>query len=189
MRLLFVALFLILQTVLVPVNAREVAGVNIPEQVKVANEASPLQLNGAGIREKFFMDIYVGALYLPKKANSVSQILDMPGAKRVVMHFLYKQVKKTKLTNGWTDGFQDNNTKAQFKTLKPRLDQFNTLFRTVKRGDVIRLDYVPAKGTQVWVNDTLAGTVSGQDFYQALLKVWLGDKPADAKLKTAMLGR
>lgn len=189
MRSLLVVLFLITQIVLVPAHAREVAGVNVPEQVTIANGTSPLQLNGAGVREKFFIDIYVGGLYLPKKTGNVSQIIDMPGAKRVVMHFLYKEVKKTKLTDGWTDGFRNNHTKAQFKVLKSRLDQFNALFHTIKRGEFICLDYIPAKGTQVWINETLAGTVPGQDFYQALLKVWLGDKPADSKLKAAMLGQ
>jgi hypothetical protein len=33
------------------------------------------------------------------------------------------------------------------------------------------------------------GTVQGEDFYRALLKVWLGDKPADKGLKKAWLGK
>ncbi|NOX76798.1 MAG: chalcone isomerase, partial [Gammaproteobacteria bacterium] len=47
--------------------ALEVAKVNIPEQIKLAD--TTLTLNGAGIRSKFFFDIYVGALYLPQKTR------------------------------------------------------------------------------------------------------------------------
>lgn len=48
---------------------------------------------------------------------------------------------------------------------------------------------MPRKGTQVWINGTLKGSVAGEDFSQALLKIWLGKKPADADLKEAMLGK
>ncbi len=74
------------------------------------------------------------------------------------------------------------------QSLQQRLNDFNHLFRTVARGDVIVLDYVPGKGTSVSINNELQGTVPGHDFNQALLKVWLGDEPADDDLKEAMLG-
>ena len=74
------------------------------------------------------------------------------------------------------------------KTLQDRINQFNSLFTTVHKGDVIRLDYLPGEGTQVRLNGTLKGSVSGEDFSRALLKIWLGSKPADANLKEAMLG-
>jgi hypothetical protein len=47
---------------------------------------------------------------------------------------------------------------------------------------------MPDEGTQVWINDMLKGSVPGEDFSRALLKIWLGSKPADAGLKDAMLG-
>lgn len=112
----------------------------------------------------------------------------MPGQKRILMHFLYDEVAKEKLTDGWNDGFENNNTAEQFTTLKPRLGKFNAMFQTVKKGDVILLDYLPGIGTEVHINEQVKGTVLGEDFYQALLKVWLGDDPADDDLKNAMLG-
>ena len=165
---------------------REIAGVNVPETVTIKNKG--LVLNGAGIRKKLFVKVYVGALYLTDKQTTTSQILSDPGAKRIVMSFLYKEVSADKLVDGWNEGFDSNNSAEELKVLQDRIDQFNSFFITVRKGDVILLDYTPDQGTQVWINDMLKGTVPGEDFSQALLKIWLGRKPADAGLKDAMLG-
>ena len=62
------------------------------------------------------------------------------------------------------------------------------MFTTVHAGDVILLDYIPGKGTIVNIRGEQQGVIEGEDFYSALLDVWLGDEPADDDLKEAMLG-
>lgn len=168
------------------VAAREIAGVAVPESVSLENKV--LVLNGAGIRKKLFMKIYVCALYLSAKRTTASEVLADPEAKRIVMSFLYKEVGVERQVEGWKKGFRDNNSAEELKGLQDRINLFNSLFTTVRKGDVIRFDYVPEEGTQVWFNDTLNGTVPGEDFFAALLKIWLGPKPAQADLKDAMLG-
>lgn len=167
-------------------GAREIAGVKLPETDTMENKA--LVLNGAGIRKKFFVKVYVGALYLTKKQTTVAQILSDPESKRIVMSFLYKEVSAEKLVSGWNEGFDSNNSAEELGVLQDRIEQFNSFFTTVHKGDVIRLDYIPEQGTRVWINDKLKGTVAGEDFSRALLKIWLGSEPADAGLKDAMLG-
>ncbi len=167
--------------------AKEVAGVNVPEQITLDN--ATLELNGAGIRTKFFFDIYIGALYLPQKTKEAATAINMDGPKRVLMHFLYKKVEKEKIIEGWNDSFESNHTREQLKALKTKLDAFNKLFVTVKRGDRIELDYLPETGTRVRINDQIKGNIPGKTFYSALLRVWLGDDPADSGLKKAMLGK
>ena len=169
------------------VSAREIAGVDVPSTVTIDNKV--LVLNGAGIRKKLFIKIYVGALYLTGRQSTVDNILNDPGAKRIVMSFLYKEVSTKKQVDAWNKGFEDNNTAKELKVLQDRINQFNLLFTTVRKGDVIRLDYLQGQGTQVWINDTLKGVVSGGDFYRALLKIWLGPNPADDGLKKAWLGK
>jgi len=167
-------------------HAKEVAGVNLPEQITLAD--TTLTLNGAGIRSKFFFDIYVGALYLPQKTRDAATATGMPGPKRVLMHFLYKEVSKEKLVDGWNDGFRNNLSRERFQALEPKLEAFNQLFTTVKRGDRITLDYLPETGTRVSINGQIKGSIPGEEFYSALLEVWLGKEPADSDLKEAMLG-
>jgi len=168
------------------VAAREIAGVAVPESVTLKNKA--LVLNGAGLRKKLFMKIYVCALYLTAKRTAASEILADPEAKRIVMSFLYKEVGVERQVEGWNKGFRDNNSGEELKGLQDRINLFNSLFTTVRKGDVIRFDYMPEEGTQVWINDTLNGIVPGEDFFAALLKIWLGPKPAEANLKDALLG-
>jgi hypothetical protein len=168
-------------------SALEIAWVDVPKSVTIENKA--LVLNGAGIRKKFFFKIYVGALYLPVKHTTVNSILNDVGGKRIVMSFLYKEVTAEDLVNGWNDGFTGNNSAKELKALQERINQFNSLFTTVHTGDEIRLDYLPGKGTQVSLNGTLKGSVPGEDFSKALLKIWLGSKPADKGLKKAWLGK
>jgi hypothetical protein len=168
------------------VSAMEIAGVDVPKSETIGNRV--LVLNGAGIRKKFFVKVYVGSLYLPVKRSTVDKILAEPDAKRIVMTFL-REVGEHKLVNAWNEGFTSNTTPTELLALKKRIDAFSSLFTTVKKGDVIRIDYLPERGTQVWINGAMKGTVSGEDFHRALLKIWLGNRPADAGLKKAWLGK
>ena len=189
LRILMASLVLIAVLSLTPsAQAVDVAGVNVPDTVKVGAAGDALQLNGAGIRKKFIIKVYVGALYLQTKTSDVSQAVSMPGAKRVLMHFLYKKVGADKLNSGWEDGFRANLKPAEYDTQQARLQKFKGFFPDMKKGDEILLDYIPGTGTEVRINGTLAGTIEGEDFYRALLLVWLGDVPADKGLKKAMLG-
>ena len=183
----WVCLTLLLMVSVQSAASREVAGVLLPESV--ISESEALVLNGAGIRKKFFIKVYVGALYLPAKRSTVKQILADPGAKRIVMSFLYKEVSAKKLVDGWNDGFAGNNSAKEMKSLQDRINKFNSLFTTVHKGDEIRLDYLPGEGTKVFINNDLKGSVQGEDFSRAILKIWLGSKPADTNLKDAMLGK
>lgn len=178
-----------LPTLQTPVRAAELAGVELPEQVQLHHAAEPLSLNGAGIRRKLFFKIYVGALYLPRPAHTPDAVLAMPDPKRVSMHFLYKEVSREKLARGWREGFENNLDPRALQGLASRLARFNKLFRTVRRGDVVELDFLPDGRTEVWINNELQGQVEGADFQRALLRVWLGRAPADEDLKRAMLNQ
>ncbi|MCK4911634.1 MAG: chalcone isomerase family protein [Thermodesulfovibrionales bacterium] len=170
-------------------HAREVAGVDVPETATLGAAKDKIVLNGAGIRKKYrVVKVYVGALYLKEKTTDVSKAVSMPGAKRVLMHFLYKKVEAAKINSGWEDGFRANLKPAEYSSLQARLNKFKGLFSDMKKGDRILLDYVPGTGTEVRINGTLAGSIEGEDFFRALLLVWLGDVPADKGLKQGMLG-
>ncbi len=167
-------------------QAMEVEGVDIPETVQV--DGKVLLLNGAGVRSKFFFDIYIGALYLTTKTDDATQAIQSKGNKCVWMHFLYDEVSREKLVDGWVSGFEKNSKKEEMAGLKERLQQFNGFFSDMKKGDNIAYDFLEGGATNVTINGKLAGSVEGADFQQALLAVWLGKKPADGDLKEGMLG-
>lgn len=183
MRFLFVAILLLVAE---PVQAKEIAGVMVQEMIKTDSGAE-LTLNGAGIRSKFFFDIYIAELYLEEPSSDVEKILASDGSRRMVMHFLYKEVGKDKIVDGWNEGFAANSDPQIVTTLQSKIDSFNEMFVDMKEGDRIELDYVPGKGTVVYVAGSEKGIIEGKEFNDALMLIWLGKKPVASKLKEQLL--
>jgi hypothetical protein len=169
-------------------QAMEVAGVDLSDKVVLQEGQAPLVLNGAGIRKKFFFKIYVGSLYLPQRESDANRIIDMDRPKRVQMDMLYSKVDKEKFVDGWNEGFAGNQSEAELKPLRERIDRFNAMFETLVEGDRVVLDYLPGEGTRVTIKGAVKGVIEGQDFNRALLKIWLGDEPVTKSLKEGMLG-
>lgn len=172
---------------LIPASARTLEGVDLPDQVTVGEQ--PLVLNGAGVRDKFFFDIYVAGLYLPRREQEAARILEQDRPWRMLMHFLYKKVDREKLADGWEEGFAENLDGARLARLRARLDHFKSLFPDLRRGEEVMLDYLPGSGVQVNINGNMKGVIRGSDFARALLSVWLGEEPVTDELKRALLGR
>ena len=169
-----------------PAFGAEVAGVKIDEQTRVAE--APLVLKGAGLRKRFFVQVYAMGLYVAdRKADPVTQ----PGAKRVAMHML-RDVGADTFTAALVDGMRPNHDEATMKALEPRIARLGAIMaemKEAKKGMVILLDWVPGSGTQVTIEGKPAGKpIEGEDFYRALLRIWLGEKPVQDDLKKALLG-
>jgi hypothetical protein len=178
---IFCILFLLV-SLAVPAPARDIADVNVPENVSAENGTS-LHLNGAGIRNKLFFKIYIAELYMQHPSSDIAKVIADEGQKRVVMHFLYDELGKEKLVEAWNEGFHANVDQQQLTALQPRINQFNAMFDNVKKGDEIILDYFPGKGTQVSIRNQVKGLVPGKDFNDALLAIWLGKEPVSAELR------
>lgn len=167
----------------------ELEGVKLEPSAQVA--AAPLVLNGAGLRTRAFFKVYVAALYVPKKATDATTLLSQTGPRRVAITML-RDVDAATFAGALNDGLKDNHTEAQLAALKPQIDTLNAAFKLVgeaKKGDLIQLDFAPDAGTRVVVNGQARGNaMAGDAFFNALLRIWLGDKPADGGLKKGMLG-
>lgn len=171
-----------------PIQAAELSGVFVKDQITAAN-GETLLLNGVGLREKLWVDVYVGSLYLVNKTDNVAEILFAPHAYRIQMDFVYKEVAKKKLLKAWKDGFSKNQTRENLAALQDRIDQFYGYFdQNVVAKDQYILDYIPGKGTTITKNGKVLGIIPGEDFKNALLEIWLGNFPADKGLKKGMLG-
>ncbi|HEU0220138.1 MAG TPA: chalcone isomerase family protein [Gallionella sp.] len=171
-----------------PASALEVAGVKLVDSVHLGSR--DLQLNGAGVRSRFFFDLYIAALYLPGKSTSFAAVLADGGEKRIALHLLVG-ISADHLYSALKNAIAANHTPAELSALEGPLKEFAAIFHTIdeiNKGDVVTLDYLPGSGTRVSVNGMAKGTVAGAPFYGALLKVWLGDKPAQADLKQKLLG-
>jgi hypothetical protein len=166
-------------------GATEVAGVKVPEQAMVAGQK--LVLNGAGLRKKAIFKVYVGALYLPSKTTSADAAL-AAGVAKVTMKMM-RDVEAEKLRAAWSEGFANNSPPADMPKLKDRIARFNALFADTEEGDLIEVDLNGAAGATVTINGKARGTVEGEDFAKAVLRIWLGPKPPSDDLKNGMLGK
>ncbi|NIA20161.1 MAG: hypothetical protein GWP07_07015 [Xanthomonadaceae bacterium] len=168
-------------------EAASMKGVTLNDTTTLAGQK--LQLNGIGLRKKFFLSIYVTGLYLPKKTSSATEAITADVPKEIVMAFVYHKVGKEKIIEGWNEGFF-NNSQEKLSELKAGIDQFNGYFTNdLVKGDRIDLFYQPEVGTSVTINNKKLGVIPGKDFMQALWAIWLGDNPADSKLKGQLLGK
>lgn len=165
--------------------AGELAGVTLPDTTLVGD--TKLNLNGMGLRKKLWVKVYVGALYVKERSSDPSKLLAADTPRQMVMHFLY-EVGSDKLIEAWKEGFAGNSA-AALPALQQRLDQFCALWRTMKVGESAVMTYVPGAGTKLEVGGKELGVISGKDFADALLAVWVGDKPPTTDLKKGILGK
>ena len=171
-------------------QAAEVAGVKIEESARVAG--ADLKLNGAGLRTRAFFKVYAIGLYLPDKQSTGAAVLAAPGPKRVHLRMM-RDVNADEFGKALEGGIQDNHSEAEFKALAPRVAQLVGIMNEIKQaktGLAIDLDWVPGAGTQVTIGGQPPGKpIAGEDFYRALLRIWLGENSISADLKKSLLGQ
>ena len=174
------------------VREAEVGGVKLEDRLRLSPAGPELVLNGAGIRTRVFFKVYVGGLYLTEKKGSAADVLALGGPKRVSMTML-RDLTAQQLSEALAEGIRNNSSAAEHDALKARIDELLGIMNALgeaKSGDTVLLDFLPESGTRVVVNGQARGKpIAGEDFYRALLKIWLGEKPVDGDLKRGMLGQ
>lgn len=168
-------------------HAAEVAGLKIEDRIKVGN--GELVLNGAGLRSRFFIKVYVGALYVTERTATPAALLDGHSERRMSLRLL-RDLDADTLFGALRDGLKRNNSEAELAALQGPIDQFAVVMNRIgnaRSGDTVAIDFT-RDGVGVSLNGELRGKVASTAFGRALLKVWLGDDPVDASLKKALLG-
>lgn len=172
--------------------ALEIEGVTVGEKTMLGKGGPQLVLNGAGVRHRMIMiKVYVGALYLTAKTISAEDVLADPGPKRVAMHILVDELTAAELTASLNNALAANHIPAELALIESRIQDLNRMMNSVgviKKGGVVLLDYLPGRGTRITIDGQEKITIKGEDFFQAMLRIWIGRKPVDGQLRDAMLG-
>jgi len=170
--------------------AVDVAGVKFEDKSTLGG--TELTLNGAGIRTKVFFKVYAIALYLPEKKNNADGVLGATGPRRIQIVTL-RDLTAQQFADALMESLHQNNTEAELSGIKAAVDEFRSTLlslNTASKGANIAIDYLPDSGTQLSMNGQPKGkAIAGEDFYRALLKVWVGSKPVQSDLKDALLGK
>lgn len=169
--------------------AVEREGVKYEDTLRVGGEK--VVLNGVGMRSVAWLKGYVAGLYLPRKETDAEQVYALPGAKRIAVRMLVG-VPSATLAKTFSDGIRKNYDDTQIEALRARMDAFDAQVRAldgVKKGDAIDIDFQPKKGTRLLVNGKPQGdAIVGDDFYVALLKMFIGERAVDKTLRADLLG-
>ena len=168
----------------------EVANVKYETVADLAGQK--LQLNGAGIRYKFVVKVYTAGLYLTHKVSTTPEVLTAPGPKRIHIQML-RDIDGNELGKLFTKGMEANAPRDEFvKSINGvlKLSEVFASRKSLNSGDSFSVDYVPGVGSMLSLNgkSVLTEPIKEPEFFSALLRIWLGDKPADDSLKDALLG-
>jgi flagellar motor switch/type III secretory pathway protein FliN len=170
-------------------QAVEVEGQKFEPTVVVGGQT--LNLNGVGLRKRAVFKVYVAGLYAGQKSTSPAAIVNDKGARRVSLRML-RDVEAQSFIDSFNEGLKNNTPEAQLNAMKPQVDALLATLKSIgeaKKGDVINFDYTPDGGTRITLNGQPKGNaIPGADFFAAVLRIWLGEKPADEALKKGMLG-
>jgi len=185
----FTLVLLLVLAVSRPVQSRTIEGQPYEEQMQLAG--STLLLNGVGLRQVAWFKGYAAGLYLTRKATTTDQALSAPGPTRLQIRMLV-DVDTIEFSKSFNRGIRRNTPAAQQAALGERMQAFDQIILgvgKVKTNDAIDIDFLPGRGVVLSVNGKPRGApVPGDDLYAALLRIFLGDKPADPELKQGLLG-
>lgn len=163
------------------------AGVTIPNNVSF--EGEKLVLNGVGVREKFWMDMYAGALYLDSKSSDAKSIINANDPMAIKLHMVSSLITSEKMVDAVNEGFE-NATNGKTSGISSEISKFKAFFSDeINKEDIFDIVYLPSKGVVVYKNGKEKGVIKGMEFKKALFGIWLSEKPADKKLKQGMLGQ
>lgn len=166
-----------------------VEGHRYPSEVQVAG--ARLALNGTGVRAVAWFKGFSAALYTGSPAATAAQVLALPGPKRLEMVMLH-DVPAGEFVKAFHKGMARNSPRERVDRLLPRMARFEAMIAglgKVRKGDVVDLDFDPGAGTLFVHNGRRIGDViAGDDFYDALLLSFVGERPYDDRLKAGLLG-
>lgn len=170
----------------------EVAGVRFDRVLRTPELPGELQLNGFALHRLFGFQVYAIGLYLPEPRRSAESAIAMPGAKRIEMNVL-REITAEQLSSALAEGITENHPPAEVERFRPRMSMLDRVMQDigkVGRGTRIAIDWLPVGVTRVVVDGRPRGEpIAGEDFYRALMRIWLGERPVSDNLKRGMLGR
>ena len=174
-----------------PAAAKEVSGVVLPESARPEGAAADLRLRGGGVFRFFFLRYYVCGLYVADGPGGASAILASDAPRRIYLVTL-RRISSFEFLWGLDQGLADNLSPAEAEALHEPLAQVRATIRAIgviARGARVAIDYVPRAGTSILVDGLRRGErFAGKALNDALMRVWIGERPLDAGLKRELLG-
>ena len=187
MKRLPILIFLAAALLAVPAHARQVSGVEMPETMESSGVS--LLLNGAGVRTRFFVAIYVGGLYLKQRSADAAAIMEADEPMAIKLRMISGLVTGNLMKKSIEEGFQ-RSTRGNTAPIREKIDALIAVYdQEIAADDVFDIVYVPETGLDIYKNGAHTETIrSGLPFKRALFGIWISDRPIQENLKRDMLG-
>jgi hypothetical protein len=164
-------------------DARDLAGVTMPETVSISGRQ--LKLNGMGVGTKGFFKVYVIALYLERPTSDARTAIQADTVKRIVLTML-RDVSREKFVQAVEKDMM-HNPGVPMAALRGRLDRLESVLPALQKGNVLDFTYRPTRGTLVRGQGREI-TIAGKDFAEALFSIWLSARSSNPALQHQLLG-
>lgn len=161
---------------------------DVPFEATATYNEKKLVLNGAGLREKLMIDLYVAGLYVDTKSTSGNTLASGNKAIALKMVIVSGIITNETMSNAVEEGFVKS-TKGNITPLRSRINEFKAYFmqEQIYMDDEFEFVYTGGDATDIYKNGKKLGSIKGIDFKTALFKQWIGDDPVDEELKTELL--
>ncbi len=167
------------------VISSEIDGIFFNDQYPV--QGVTVSLRGTSILNYMMViKAYAGALYLEKGNPSDQALSDKP---RILELYYFHSIDAGDFRESTIEMIKKNTDADGFVRITNQLEIFNGFYRDVKPGYRYRAEYIPGKGTTLYLNGKFLGTVKGAEFSRAFFSIWIGEKPIDKKFKYNLLGK
>lgn len=161
-----------------PLQAANVAGVEVPETESVAGQQ--LALSSCGVRDTLWIDHYVAALYLPAGVPPASAMRDPAQPKAIVLQIVSERLLPEQIPQRWRKALSH-------ELANDPLARVRAAYRGLTAGDRVAVRYAPQRGVSMAVNDRVIAHDEGHGVFQQMLSAWAEGDPISGKLQRLML--
>lgn len=174
------AIAVLIMAVIAPVaaGAATVEGATLPPTLQVHD--SELSLRGCGVREAFFINVYVAGLYLSEAHMTQEQILSPDTPKAVRLQIVYDGSLPQDIPDSWRQPLDEMVRWDLRQTIK-------AVYADFRAGDQVTIKYGPQLGTEVIVNGQQIRQTPGHDLMEPLLRLWIGERAVSPDLRQLLL--
>lgn len=182
---IYIMILSILLSVTPKLHSAEIDGVYFNDEYSAGGKK--LGLRGYAILNYMLViKAYAGALYMENGTPSSSVLGETP---RILELYYFHKISAEDFRESTIEMIKRNTTGAEFGIISERLNRFNSFYRGVKPGDRYKAEYIPGRGTTLYLNGAPLGTIPGNDFSKAFFSIWIGRDPIDKKFRDKLLGR
>ncbi|WP_444936679.1 TonB family protein [Microbulbifer sp. JMSA004] len=154
----------------------------------LAAKAAPL-LNGLALEKQFNKDIYIAAIYSESLTRDSTTLLDNNIPRRLEVRVITKSLPARRLRNQWMEAIAINNRGDTLSGQAENMVTFANLFNgRFAHGDQLSIEFAADTGsTTISLNSIRLGEIADPDFFNTLLRAWIGPVPPSTDFKDGLL--